>query len=706
VGSENIEVTLIKQVGSRLILDGFGKSSNKHVSIPLTADQAEALKVIRSAESGYTYDGDARAFLLGTEALRINSAYQFDPLFAVSSSIVDPLPHQIEAVYKYLLPLPKIRFLLADDTGAGKTIMTGLLLKELLFRGTIERILIVTPAGLTKQWQEDELSGKFGLSFILVDRVNRTRDPDILNNNNFCIASIDFLRQPDVRDMLGRTKRWDIVVVDEAHKPAAYKYGNKLEENDRYKVIKILSDKTDHLLLLTATPHRGRKDTFRYLLQLLDRDLFQKDELVKKHITNTDSDGRNRFFLRRLKEEMVDWNGKPLFKPRYTKTVGYTLTEEESDFYEQITQYVRTRKRAAKEQKNRNVELALIVLQRRLASSLYAVTKTLENRKKSIEYVLDLIINNPDVIKKLKKQIEEKLNDEGVEDIEDIEGLDDEKRQIVEDLILRSTLSTDPEDIQDEIDELKRLLNIAYSLKNHEESKYIQLKKLLDESDVIRDDKEKLVIFTEYYDTLTILQKRLEESGYQVTTIHGGMDLDERKEAQVKFFHDAKILIATDAAGEGINLQFCHYLINWDIPWNPNRLEQRMGRIHRYGQKSDVHVFNLVASNTREGIVLQTILKKLDVMREQLGTDRVYDVIDELLSEVSLTKLIENAIDEDPNIIKAKLSVFDQENTTLNKKAEDLISDKKVLCIKQKYYGSQQGSLKNCPTKSAFNHYT
>lgn len=652
---ELVRINKVESIGSRIVVEGFMVDSKKQVERPVTLDALRNLRVVSRANVGYTYDGDPKKFLFGAEAMRIGIAYQFDPLFAVSSSIVDPLPHQVEAVYHYLLPLHRIRFLLGDDTGSGKTIMAGLLLKELMYRGTIERVLIVTPGGLTKQWQEDEMQGKFGLSFELIDRARFSSSPNVFHTSNLCITSIDFMRQDDVMDAL-KSARWDMVIVDEAHKLSAYDYGNKLEENARYKAIKEIADKTEHLLLLTATPHRGRKDTFRHLLQLLDRDLFQKDEHVGRYLHANEgkdeqgviNNARNNYFLRRLKEEMVDWEGKPLFKPRHTATLSYELSSEELELYKRVTDYVRARKSEAKKQKNKNVELALMVMQRRLTSCLKAVTKTLENRLGALRGVLQFIIAHQGRMEEIKKFLsrgEEVMDDV---EIDELDELDDMKRDNVEKWIMGKSSSTDPKEIQREIDELDALVKYAHTLEGHDESKYVELRTLLDQKDIMRNN-EKLVIFTEFKDTLDYLRDRLETAGYTVCSIDGSMNVDERKKAQKDFLTNAQIMLATDAAGEGINLQFCRILLNWDIPWNPNRLEQRMGRIHRYGQKDEVLVYNLVASNTREGYVIEKILTKLEVMREQLGTDRVYDVISQLLEDIPLAEIIQDAMEATSN---------------------------------------------------------
>lgn len=659
---EHVDIRRIAPFGSKTLVEGIGVTSRREIRRPLSADELVRLTRVRGAD--YSYDGDAAAFLLGVEAQRIRIAYQFDPLFAVNASVVDALPHQVEAVYRYLLPLPRIRFLLADDTGAGKTIMAGLLLKELLFRGVLDKVLIITPGGLTKQWRDDELLAKFGLRFTLINRASFEAEPGQFArpDNGFFITSIDFIARHEGCLNAARETQWDLIVVDEAHKLSAYEYGSKLDRGHRYQALEALAPRTDHLLFLTATPHRGRRDTFRRLLMLLDEDLFQKDELVTQRIHDAVSDyavaagsagddaqlsqARNRFFLRRLKEEMVDWEGHPLFKPRHSVTVGYDLTPEELELYHAVTRYVRSRRKEAKAKRNRNVELTLMVMQRRLASSIYAITRTLQNRQAALEEILTILRDTSRSATE-KRRLLRGGDEEMPENLAEYEDLDESQREAVDRRIFRQVLSDNPDEVEKERDEIAGLVHMAQALRDHREAKFAELLGVLDSSDVIRAEHEKLVIFTEHRDTLNNLADRLGKLGYKVSTIHGGLDVDSRKRAQLDFKRRAKIMIATDAAGEGINLQFCRYMINWDIPWNPNRLEQRMGRIHRYGQDDDVWVYNLVASNTREGAVLERVLKKLDVMREQMRTDRVYDVIDDLLDGVPLADLIEQSIDSE-----------------------------------------------------------
>lgn len=654
---EHVEVQSLQPFGSKWLLKGVTLDSRRAISRPLEDADLARLSRVRGAE--HAFDGDGEAFLLGVEALRICNAYQFDPLFAVNSSVVDVLPHQVEAVYRFLLPLPRIRFLLADDTGAGKTIMTGLLLKELLFRGVIEKMLIITPGGLTKQWAE-ELREKFGLESLVVNGDSFASQPGMFaRSEGLFITSVDFISRNEGALSAACEAQWDFVAVDEAHKLSAYEYGTKVDRSARYSAVEKLAPRTDHLLLLTATPHRGRRDTFRRLMMLLDSDLFGQDDLVTAQVQRRkigegerhnggEEDierARNRFFLRRLKEEMLDWNEGPLFKPRHTKSPGYELTAGELELYNAVTHYVRSHRKEAVEKKNRNVELTLLVMQRRLASSLYAITRTLSNRLESLDKVQEILRDPDRSLAEKQRLLRGESGEETPADISQYEELDETQRAQVDRRIFGQVLSSDPEAVAREREEVRSLVEMAKALRGQPEAKFDQLLRVLDESDIIRSEKEKLVIFTEHKDTLLSLQDRLSAKGYNVVTIDGSMGPDARKEAQRQFFQSAKILIATDAAGEGINLQFCRFLINWDIPWNPNRLEQRMGRIHRYGQTQDVWVYNLVATNTREGAVLKRLLDKLDVMREQMGSDRVYDVIDELLEDVPLVKLVERSID-------------------------------------------------------------
>jgi superfamily II DNA or RNA helicase len=641
IAFEPVVVTKMSKLGSMISIAFVGVNSNKANQKVVDQNTFDSLELL-TEQGSFNFSGDPTRFCLHAEAERINSAYQFDPLFAVNCSVVDPLPHQVEAVYKYLLPLPQIRFLLADDTGAGKTIMAGLLIKELLMRGLIDRILIVTPGGLTKQWQEDELLFKFNLQFTLVNRAIFSSVPNIFSMSNRLITSIDFIRNEDVNNVLLDTT-WDMVIIDEAHKLTAFDYGTRKYVSKRYEAASNLAHRCENLLLLTATPHRGRKDTFKNLLQLVDEDIFASDTLVTERVREVSESGINKFFIRRLKEDMNDWVGNPLYKSRFTKTVQYELTPEEKRLYDKVSEYLLRKREEAQEESNIHVSLALMVMQRRLTSSIYAIKRTLNNRYNALKGLLDELTRNPNLFSQRQK-----LDLMGMESIDDFDEFDDSERESLE------TILSDPRkfrlfttarnigEIREEANQVKKLVEMAELLytQRQEEQKFIKLRELLKAEGVL-DKNEKLVIFTEHKDTLDYLEDRLRNNGYTVVTIHGGKNVDQRREAQNKFHKESQILIATDAAGEGINLQFCRLMINWDIPWNPNRLEQRMGRIHRYGQKMDVLVFNLVAQNTREGMVMQRLLEKLDLIREQIGSDRVYDVISDIFEKVDLDEIID-----------------------------------------------------------------
>lgn len=696
IPSEPVVINKVQELGTMVSIYYTGVNTKKASTKVVSLLEYEALEVL-TEEGSFNFTGDPVRFSLFAEAERINSAYQFDPLFAVNCSIIDPLPHQVEAVYKFLLPLPKIRFLLADDTGAGKTIMAGLFIKELMMRGLAERILIITPGGLTKQWQEDEMGVKFNIPFTLVNRNRFSSDPNVFHTVQRIITSIDFISREDVISVASNTN-WDLIVFDECHKLSAYDYGNKQYLSVRYKTAQILSQQCEHLLLLTATPHRGRPDTFKRLLQLLDEDIFATNEIASTRVKELEHNGINKFFIRRLKEDMKDWQGNPLYKNRYTKTVAYQLTPEEKELYDAVTKYLSKRKEEASETKNIHVSLALTVMQRRLASSIFAIKNTLEKRWLALQGIVDELNNNPGLWNQRIK-MDNAFNQ--VMDIEDYEDLGDEEKDALEGILSDPrkfklfTTAKNPQELRQEAVEVKKLHEMALALYNRqqEEKKFQELQVLLKNNGVLEQG-EKLVIFTEHKDTLLYLEERLKKSGgYKVATIHGGKSVDERRQAQWDFAKPGtQILIGTDAAGEGINLQFCRLLINWDIPWNPNRLEQRMGRIHRYGQKQDVLVFNMVASNTREGKVLERLLTKLDVIREGLGDDRVYDVIQDVLENVKLDAIInsvfngnETALDEflsqDEEQLKLQFKEKIQEHK--NKLAHSQIDFKDARILKE-----------------------
>jgi superfamily II DNA or RNA helicase len=611
--TEPVKVLTAKARGSRIEVQAVGTHTKRLWTKLLKPEEFDGTIKLTAAGELAALDGNPTHFRLAAEAHRIRLAFQYDPHFAVSVSQVDPLPHQLDAVYTHLLTQPRIRFLIADDPGAGKTIMAGLAIKELKFRGLIERTLIITPANLTDQWRR-ELHDKFGETFAVINRatVNAAYGRNIWDDSPQCIASVDFVaRQDDILSMM-RDVHWDLCIVDEAHKMAAYRYGTKVNKTQRYELGEFLREHTDHYLFLTATPHKGDPDNFALLLQLLDQDLYVNGQILAEASAHDE----NRIMVRRLKEDMKKFDGSPCFPPRYVETLPYELSHDELQLYEAVTAYVQHNFQRAVDAENRNVGLALTVLQRRLASSVAAIRLSLERRRKRLKDLHKL----------------GRLKQEYGELPEDLDDLSEAERwKFEDDLIERLTMAKNMAELEAEIAELDRLVQLArHTERNVKETKFAELRSVISEH--ISGTNERLLVFTEHKDTLDFLVGKLTNLGFDCCTIHGGMPLEKRIEAEREFFEKKpSVMIATEAAGEGINLQFCSLMVNYDIPWNPNRLEQRMGRIHRYKQERESKIWNLVAGNTREGEVMHRLLRKLDDMRKALGSDRVYDVIGEIV---------------------------------------------------------------------------
>jgi superfamily II DNA or RNA helicase len=624
---EKVRVISVKKISeSQIKIEAVGLEYNQFYNPILSEEDIKAIEIQEGKP--FLFSADGESIFLYLESQRIRNAFQFDPLCAVSVSQIDPLPHQIEAVYSYILRNPIIRFLLADDPGAGKTIMAGLLLKELKYRGLINRTLIVVPGHLKDQWLR-EMKEKFQENFSIVDRniMNAEWGTNVFTSRNQVIVSMDFAKQDDVLLAL-KDSEWDLCIVDEAHKMAAYRYGQEVNKSQRYTFGEHISPLTKHLLFLTATPHRGDPENFLLLLNLLKPGLFADTSMLSESIQNQD----NPLFLRRLKEDLKDFDGKPLFPPRKVETIKYNLSDDEKILYNSVTEYVENHFNKALEKENRNVAFALTILQRRLASSARAIRKSLERRCGRLK---ELYAMGQRFLENQKVEYDE-------EDIEDLEEKERWKQE--EELLEKLTSAENLDELKDEIEKLEELVALAREVEKKEiETKLNELRKVM-EAEKIQETKTKLLIFTESKDTLEYLVEKLSKWGYSVTYIHGGMNLDARIKAEADFRNNAQIMVSTEAGGEGINLQFCWLMVNYDIPWNPNRLEQRMGRVHRYGQQHEVHIYNLVAVDTREGKILNRLFDKLAQIREHLGSDRVFDVIGEVLVGKSLKDLILDAI--------------------------------------------------------------
>lgn len=601
-----------------------------------TLTLAEAQVLLETSIQTTAKPVDPRQFFLFIESSRIKLAFAYDPHFAVSLSGVKPFPHQLEAVYSRILPQARIRFLLADDPGAGKTIMAGLLIKELKLRGVIERILILSPAPLTLQWQ-DELRTKFSETF---EVINSALAKGQLAGNPWerfrqCIASVDFAKREDVAPGILQVD-WDLVIIDEAHKCSARTQGDDLRRTGRYKLAEDLSRISERIVLLTATPHQGDVDQFHNFLRLLDADQFIANDVNPEILQMDDSP----WFLRRIKEELRDFEGRRLFKERFAITVPFELSTAEKYLYDKVTAYINRYLGRATGRKQAAVALARTVLQRRLASSLNAIYSSLKKRQRRFA----------DLIEELgglsPEEQRERLVSMG-RSVDNEMDTDDCEEEELDEFAVGSTVAEQIDQLREELDALTALVKLAkQTIDLGAEAKLNQLENCLKRAEFaeLQGSDGKLLIFTEHRDTLDYLKRNLEDWGYTTCEIHGGMNPLARKAAQTDFKFHKQICLATEAAGEGINLQFCRLMINYDIPWNPNRLEQRMGRIHRIGQPNDVYIFNFVADNTVEGRVLARLLAKLDEIRNAMG-DRVFDVIGQLMrvNDVRFEDLVREA---------------------------------------------------------------
>src|SRR5579859_3935607 len=640
---EPVQVMMTHDMGNLVKVIGKGLRTDKFYDPILDFDQ---LANITASPEKEPFDGDPVRFRLGIEGMRLALAYEHDPYFALSIARVDPLPHQLEAVYDHFLRLSRIRFLLADDPGAGKTIMAGLLIKELKIRGLVKRTLILTPANLSFQWQR-EMQDKFRENFEVIRsdvlRANYGSNP--WQERNQVITSVSWVsRIDDAKESLLRS-RWDLIIVDEAHKMAAYSADKKTLA---YRLGESLSGMTDHFLLMTATPHKGDPENFCLFLELLDRDVYGNVKSLEEAMRRNYAP----FYLRRTKEALVSFPDpetgkvKKLFTDRFVHTASFDLDGEEYDFYDALTRYVEDQSiKAAQEDspRSRALSFTMAMLQRRFASSVYAVRRSLERMRDKRKKILE------DPRDYLRKQMEIP---------EDLDDLPEEEREEYIEEIENAAISFDPTLLKEEILQIGRLIDQARALEHREiESKLVKLKKVLAEQEIFSNPNMKLLVFTEHKDTLDYLAGdgedgrplgKLREWGLKVTQIHGGMKIGDRDTpgsrifAEREFREDCQLLVATEAAGEGINLQFCWLMINYDIPWNPVRLEQRMGRIHRYGQEHNCLIFNFAALNTREGRVLQKLLERLSEIRKELDprrTGKVFNVLGEVFPSNQLEKM-------------------------------------------------------------------
>lgn len=659
IGTSNVNLVYTDQSGS--------------VHQRLLSRSDESALQLRTSESRRDFSADGHMFRLVSEANRIGLAYLFDPYLSVHTSLVRPLPHQITAVYGEMLPRQPLRFLLADDPGAGKTIMAGLFIKELMARGDVERCMVIAPGSLVEQWQ-DELGSKFHLPFEILtnDKMESARTGNWFSENPLSIVRLDKLaRDEALHDQL-RECEWDLVICDEAHKMSASAFGNEPKYTARYRLGRLISGQTRHFLLLTATPHNGRESDFQLFMRLLDPDRFEgAHRRGVQHRDPTD-------LMRRLvKEELLKFDGTPLFPERRAYSVYFELSADEQELYDQVTKYVRDEfNRADRLSTNGRgtVGFALTILQRRLASSPEAIYQSLSRRKERLENRLsDLAV--------LSEGLGGRVRGFRFTDPDDYDDFDeaagDELEEQEEQLIDEATAATTVEELKAEIQTLSRLESLAAKVRRSEQDrKWDELKRILQEHPEMKNrdgSPRKLVIFTEHLDTLRYLYRRITAligSPDPVVVISGGMHRNDRRAAQEAFTVDSSvhILIATDAAGEGINLQRAHLMVNYDLPWNPNRLEQRFGRIHRIGQDEVCHLWNLISDQTREGAVFKRLFEKIAQIRATLG-GQVFDVLGRVFRDERLEDLLREAIryGEQPEI-----------RARLHKRVDNLLEQEKV----------------------------
>ena len=651
-----VTVVSVKWFGSEALELTYKTPAGKVANELLYRHDEPRIEVVERGRP-WSFDGDGHLFRLVSEANRIQLAHLFDPVLAVHTSVVDPLPHQITAVYEAMLPRQPLRFLLADDPGAGKTIMAGLLMKELIARGDLQRCLVVCPGSLAEQWQ-DELYRRFHLRFDILtnDKLEASHTGNWFLETNLVIARLDKLsRNEDVQEKLKAPEcRWDLVVCDEAHKMSATFFGGEIKYTKRYKLGQLLSPLTRHFLLMTATPHNGKDEDFQLFMALLDGDRFEGRFRDGVHTADVSD-----LMRRMVKETLLKFDSTPLFPERIAYTVPYTLSDAEARLYKAVTDYVREEFNRAEALQNDKragtVGFALTILQRRLASSPEAIYQSLRRRRERLEKRLrdlELLQRGAEVASLIVSAVPV-LDEEDVEDLED--APDSEVEAAEEEILDQATAARTISELKAEIETLKRLEALALLVRRSgEDKKWRELASILGEiftpaailgrvgegappygagtiPPPAPSPHQKLVIFTEHRDTLTYLEQRtttLLGRTEAVVCIHGSMGREARLKAQEAFRHDpdVQVLLATDAAGEGINLQRAHLMVNYDLPWNPNRIEQRFGRIHRIGQTEVCHLWNLVAQETREGDVYRTLLEKLDEARSALG-GQVFDVL-------------------------------------------------------------------------------
>ena len=557
-------------------------------------------------------------------------------LSPIESNVI-PLPHQVSAL-KRAISKPQVRYLIADEVGLGKTIEAGLIMRELKLRGMVKRTLIIAPKSIATQWVS-EMQTHFNENFQLVmgediatlKRIASTAEAESANPWSVfdqTIVTLDAVKPMEKRRGWDKERvaafnadrfeslisaGWDLVIVDEAHR-----LGGSSEQVARHKLGKGLAEVAPYMLLLSATPHQGKRDAFWRLMRLLDKTSFIDEGSITKERVRE-------YTIRTEKRKSIDGEGNPLFKPRKTQMLPVSWKAQhhlQKELYEAVTEYVRLGYNQAVEEKKRHIGFLMVLMQRLVVSSTRAIRTTLQRRLE--------VLKNDDV------SIERDIS------IDDEEYYDSDAEVLVEKLLQVHKLA-----VADEVNEVSQLLKLAQEVEQTQND--AKAEALIDQLYTLQteesDPELKILIFTEFVPTQQMLMTFLQERGFSIVTLNGSMSMEERKKAQDDFAEDARILISTDAGGEGLNLQFCHVVINYDIPWNPMRLEQRIGRVDRIGQAHTVRAINFVFEESVEYRVREVLEEKLSIIYEEFGVDKTADVLDsaesgEIFEEIFTSALL------------------------------------------------------------------
>ncbi|MFC7074251.1 helicase-related protein [Halovenus rubra] len=625
------------------------------VNIEPKGEQLSALDPATAGQLHPDHDAvSAEWFDLRSQALQLQIAHEQGQLLSISNSLVRLEPYQLACV-NWVMQKLRQRALIADDVGLGKTIEAGLILKELTARNRADRVLFVVPAHLQKKWIRD-MDRFFDISLTPGDRQwvegERRRlgeEANIWNQDHQqMVTSMAFLRQEEFRDDLDDAF-WDVVVVDEAHKAA--KRGESPSKTS--KMVDRVADNSDSLLLLSATPHDGKGEAFRSLVEYIDPFLVAEDQELSKEAVD-------RVMMRRGKQTIYDDNGERIFPNREVGTIPVERTHEEKQFYEAVTEYVKHVYNRSEQLNEPAVGFAMALMQKRLVSSIGAIQATLSRR-------LANLVDQESTATSLSEEASAYL--EG-------EDLDEDDKQKAEEELGGLTITESDAQLEEEIETLRDLVSLAEGIpvdsKAQKVRRYIQ--QLLEEN-----PNEKVLLFTEYRDTLDYILELVKDEPWadEILTIHGDVDKEDRAKIEDEFNHgQSRLLFATDAASEGIDLQHsCHIMVNYELPWNPNRLEQRIGRLHRYGQDKEVKVWNFTFEDTREGEIFEMLQDKVENIRGKLGNTA--DVLG-MLDDIDVDSLIMESIrnDEPASATKEELEeLIDERQRTLQEWHERSLVD-------------------------------